>query len=161
MLHVRLDGCGWSNDLGRVASLRVEGDALHASQHGEIARYKGGYWCASDRYFISVLVTPTCFVDFHNGDERSSTFGPYRIVRCSGGALWVGDSHERLLAKWNDAGRGWHRGPAWRGVTYTRAKVCDDWMWWQACDRRDRFLLVGLVSWKPALIVESRPVGAG
>ena len=108
MLNVRLEGCGWFKNLGMVPWLRVEADSLRTGQHGEIARYDGGYWCADEGYFISVLLTPKCFVRFEDGDEQTSTFGPYGLLRSSGGSIWMADPHERLLAKWNELRRGWH-----------------------------------------------------
>jgi hypothetical protein len=108
MLNVRLEGCGWSKDLGQVPSLRVDSGALQTAEHGDIARYEAGYWCASDGFYISVLVTPKCFVSFDDGDEHTAAFGSYSQVRSSGGSIWAAEPHERLLARWDEGRRGWH-----------------------------------------------------
>ncbi|HEY5312180.1 MAG TPA: hypothetical protein VIK18_06660 [Pirellulales bacterium] len=110
MLNVRLEGCGWSKELGRLPGLRIEGNVLTSSQHGEIARYGQGYWFAEGNAFISVVIEQGCFVRFEGGEEgeHSEPFGPYRLVRSSGGSIWVADSRERLLAKWEESDARWH-----------------------------------------------------
>lgn len=108
MLAVRLEGCGASKEVGQLPQLQIKGNVLTSSDYGEIARYGQGYWFAGGSHFISVLVGPCCFVQFqHHGNGRSQVYGPYRMVRSSGGSIWVTELGERLLAKWHDAQRQW------------------------------------------------------
>jgi hypothetical protein len=109
MLNVRLEGCGWSKELRQIMQLRIETNLLTSSEHGEIARYAQGYWFSDGNPFISVLIEPSCLVRFEGSEdaEQSDVRGPYRRVRSSGGSIWVAETDERLLAKWDDASRQW------------------------------------------------------
>lgn len=110
MLAVRLEGCGWSQELDPTPLLRIECNLLKAPQHGEVARYSQGYWFADGHHFVNVTVEPSCFVRFEDLDGSISTkeFGPYSRVRTSGGSLWILQPQQRLLAKWLETLQQWH-----------------------------------------------------
>lgn len=111
MLNVRLEGCGWSKDVGRLPHVRIEANLLTIPQQGEIARYAQGYWFADGTPFISVLIDSSCFVRFEDGEDcqHSDPLGPFRMVRSSGGSIWVAEPNERLLAKWDEFSRQWQQ----------------------------------------------------
>lgn len=110
MLAVRLDGCGWSQELGQTPSLRIEGNLLKLPSRGEIARYSQGYWFGGGMHFITVTIESQCSVRFEDleGTIATRDFGPYSALRTSGGSLWIVEPQQRLLAKWLETQQQWH-----------------------------------------------------
>jgi hypothetical protein len=110
MLHVRLEGCGTSNEIGTVPSLRIEANSLQVPEQGEVARYENGYWRHADGDFITVVVDNRCQVHFEDQAHRSEPCGPFERVRSSGGSLWASDpQRQHLIARYEG-------GSAWRSM---------------------------------------------